>query len=177
MSPGFISSPKIAFIEASCDSNNLTFPLNFNISSSTPAVLTIHPSVAILPYKTAKPPSAEYAFLILRIHPFSRSLSNVGHNLFCENASVVRTPPGAALKKFLILSSWVEVISYLEIASSIVSECTVETFLLSNYHGLALLIFQKLHLLYGHPPYDIFGSQAQLLLCMGYSLKFDQCPS
>jgi hypothetical protein len=49
-----ILPPRIASTAASWLSNTRAVPLNFKMESSTPAVFTIQPSSAMLPYRTAK---------------------------------------------------------------------------------------------------------------------------
>ena len=81
---------------ASCDSKTRAEPVNFQIDSSTPAVLTTQPSGARLPKRMARPPSTVYAWSTERMQPFSLSVSSVAQRFSVENGWVVRTPPGAA---------------------------------------------------------------------------------
>src|SRR5262249_52393972 len=61
---------------ASCDSKTRAGPRKVHSSSGTPAVFTIAPSGARLPYSTASPPSAVYACATSRMHPASASPSS-----------------------------------------------------------------------------------------------------
>src|SRR5690606_7976966 len=95
-SPATTEPPRIASTASSCDSYTFAGPRNTSRSSCTPAVLTTHPSGARLPYRIARPPSAEYAWATSRTQPLTGSVSSDSHRLSVENGSVVRTPPGAA---------------------------------------------------------------------------------
>ena len=110
-------------------SNTMALPVNFQMDSSTPAVFTIQPSSAILPNNTAKPPSCEMAFSLLRIQPFTRSLSTLSQRQSCENACVVRIPAGPARKNLCNSSSWLRMMSYWSSCSPIVKPNTVWVFL------------------------------------------------
>ena len=95
-SPAATRPERMPSTASSCDSKTLAGPLKVNSSSGTPAVFTIAPSGARLPYSTASPPSAVYACATSRMHPDPASRSSDAHRADCEYAFVVRTPPGAA---------------------------------------------------------------------------------
>ena len=49
-----------------------------------------------MPRRTASPPSALYGVAVARMQPLAASVSRLSQVAVEENASVVRTPPGAA---------------------------------------------------------------------------------
>src|SRR5256885_11726400 len=62
----------------------------------SPAALTPAPFSAGLPRRTARPPSFVSACSTSRMQPPAASVSKEDQRFDVENASVVRTPPGAA---------------------------------------------------------------------------------
>ena len=58
-SPDFTCLPRIPATASSWDSKTTAGPEKVRIDSSTPAVLTMQPFSAMLPKRTARPPSAE----------------------------------------------------------------------------------------------------------------------
>ena len=67
------------------------------MDSSTPAVLMTHPSCAMLPLSTARPPSFEYACARSRMQPALRSVSRLSQ-LESWDAILVLNLPDAALR-------------------------------------------------------------------------------
>ncbi len=95
-SPSLTRLLRMASTASSWDSSTTAGPLNVQIDSSTPAVFTMQPSSARLPYSTARPPSTEYACSTLRMQPPAASVSRVSQRSDCEKAVAERTQPGAA---------------------------------------------------------------------------------
>src|SRR5262245_5831995 len=93
-SPGLIFAERIACTAESWLSKTRAGPENFRMLSSTPAVSTIQPWTARLPFSTASPPSLEKGCSALRITPASRSRSSESQRRSWLKATWLGTPPG-----------------------------------------------------------------------------------
>ena len=74
-SPALMRPARIASHASSCEWKTRAGPSKWKIDASTPAVLTMAPSVARLPKSTASPPSLLYACSTSRMQPPTRSRS------------------------------------------------------------------------------------------------------
>ena len=124
-SPATTLSRSIPSTASSCDSNTFAGPRKWKMLSSTPAVFTTQPSRAILPRRTARPPSFTYACSKSRMHPFSRSVSRVSYVQFCEPSTRFFFSPGALFHiASASASKFLPPIAYFSIASPRVNPST-----------------------------------------------------